>query len=142
MSNLRDSLLGCVDKILGVKDSMGANIHEVFIINRVWTGERVGDGSFTDEESQVLPTPCIKDYSHDVRITESGAVKQGDIILTGLSRNVFPDEEEFKTKTEERNTQRMFKVGTHFYHVKHIKEKLITWDLHLTKIRQDETEER
>ncbi len=142
MSNIRESLLDCVDKILGIREGIGAQLFDVYIVNRRWSGERVGDGTFTDVITQVTPTPGIKDYSHDVRVTESGAVKAGDIILTGVSRNQYPDENEFKTKTEERNTQRMFKVGKHFYHVVHVKEKLLTWDLHLRKIRQDETEER
>lgn len=142
MSNIREALTDCIDKILSVRDDMGAVIHEVYIVNRRWSGERVGDGVFSDTVTQILPSPSIKDYSHDVRITEVGAVKAGDIILTGISRNKYPDELEFKTKTEDRNTQRMFRVGKHFYHVVHIKEKLVTWDVHLRKIRQDETEER
>lgn len=131
-----------MDKILGVRDDMGANIHEVYLIDRSWSGERVGDGQFIDNTDQILPTPCIKDYSHDVRISEAGAVKSGDLILTGISRNAYPDELTLRTDTVERSRQKLYKVGKHFYTVVHIKEKLVTWDIHLRKIRLDETEER
>ena len=140
--NLRESLTDCIDKILEIREDLGVQLADVYIVNRRWSGERVGDGTFGDVVSQVKPTPGIKDYSHNIRVTEVGAVKAGDIILSGISRNQYPDELEFKTKTEERNTQRMFKVGKHFYHVVTVVEKLLTWDVHLRKIRQDETEER
>ena len=142
MSNLRASLLGCIDKVLEVRDCIGAVIHEVYIINRVWTGERVGDGSFSDDSTQVLPSPNIRDYSHDVRVTNIGAVKAGDLVLIGISRNKYQNDLELRTDTEERNTERLYKVGKHFYRLVHIKENLLTWDIHIRKIRQDETEER
>lgn len=121
---------------------MGAQIYDVFLVFRTWSGERVGDGSFTDDVTQIEPTPCIKDYSHDVRITEVGAVKAGDIIVTGISQNQYPDELALRTDTVEKNTQKIYHIGKHFYHVVNIRKKLLTWNIHLRKIRQDETEER
>ena len=142
MSSLRDCMLKCSEKILGLRDDMGAIIHEVFIIERTWSGERVGDGSFTDTQIQIKPTPQIMDYAHDVRGTESGFVKAGDLILKGISRSKYPNELTLRTDTDDKRIQRLYKVGEHFYHLVHIKEKFITWDVHIRKIRQDETERR
>lgn len=141
MSSLRESLKHCIDAALGVRDCIGAKIHDVYLIRRTWSGDRVGDGTFVDVQQQMLPTPGIKDYSHDVRVTEVGAVKAGDIILVGISFNKY-EELDLRTDTEQRNVEKLYKVGKHFYRVVHIKENLVTWDVHLRKIRFDETEER
>lgn len=142
MSNLRDSLLKSVDCALAARENMGAQIHDVYLIDRQWSGGRVGDGDFSDVSQKISPTPSIKDYSHDVRITNVGAVKAGDIILTGISRNKYPDELKLRTDLLERNQERLYKVGKHFYTLIHIKENLVTWDLHLRKKRSDESERR
>jgi len=142
LSNLRDSLLPCVDKILSVRDDIGVTLHEVFLIERTWSGKRVGAGSFNEESQKISPSPRIVDIGHDVRVVAAGSVKSGDLMLTGISRNQYPDELTLRTDTVDRNVEKLYKVGKHFYRVVHIKEKLLTWDLHIRKVRKDETEER
>jgi hypothetical protein len=138
--NIRESLLRCTDKILETRENIGAQLADAYIITRTWSGERPGDGSFSDVESKIYPTPEIKDYSHDVRVQEAGAYKSGDLVLVGISRNQYPEEEPLRTDTTERNVEKFIKVGTHYYRTIHIKEKLVTWDLHIRKVAQDETE--
>jgi len=140
--NIRTSLLKCVDKILGVRELIGATIQPVDLITRTWSGERVGDGSFTETTLPIKPDPCIVDVAHDLRLTESGAVKAGDLIIQSISRNKFPDELTLRTDTTSKKVQKIYKVGKHFYHLVHIKEQLVTWELHIRKIRFDETEVR
>lgn len=142
MSKLRECLLKGIDCVLSVREDMGAQIHDVYLIDRRWSGERVGDGQFSDSLEKISPTPSIKDYSHDVRVTNVGAVKAGDLIVTGISRNKYPDELRLRTDTEDRNHEKLYKVGKHFYTLVHIKENLVTWDIHLRKKRLDESERR
>ena len=142
MSNIRESMLGCVDKILGIKDQIGAIIEEVHLVTRTWTGERVGDGDHTDVETQIIPTPCIKDFSHDVRTHEAGVVKSGDLILTGISRNKYTDELTLRTDTTDRSIEKLYHIGKHYYRLVHIKENLLTWDIHIRKVHFDENERR
>lgn len=119
---------------------MGAQLADIWFITRTWTGKRIGEGQFTDAITKVFPLPQIKDFSHDIRITAGGAVQQGDLILVGLSRNQYPNMTVLRTDTGIANIEKMIKVGDHFYRVIHIKEKLVTWDIHVRKILQDETE--
>lgn len=142
MANFRESFTSCSDPILSIREKMGAQLADVFLITRTWNGERVGDGQFTDAEIRIAPTPEIVDFSHDVRVTEAGAVKAGDLILKGVSRNKFPDELTLRTDTDDKRVEKLYTVGKHFYTVVNIRERLITWDIHIRKIRQDETERR
>lgn len=140
MSNFRESFTDCVDKILGIREEMGAQLADVFFVTRTWSGERTGDGDFSDTIEQMSPLPEIVDYSHDVRLQQAGTYKQGDLILRSVSRNQYPDEDKLRTDTLERNVEKFLKVGDHFYRTIHIKEKLVTWDIHVRKVAQDETE--
>lgn len=142
MSNLRESLSGCIDKILGIREQMGAELAEVTLITRSWSGERVGDGSFIDLKEKISPTPQIKDFSHDIRVTEAGSVKAGDLLLAGISINKYPDELKLRTDTGDKKVEKLYQVGKHFYRTIHIKENLVTWDVQIRKVRQDETERR
>ena len=140
MKGIRESLTDCIDCVLDVRDSIGVALAEISIVHRTWTGERVGDGSFSDVVTALKPTPQIRDFSHDVRVTEGGAVKQGDLILVGVSRHSFPTEGLLRTEVTSTKEEKMIKVGPHFYRTIHVKEKLVTWDIHIRKINQDETE--
>ena len=140
--NIRKSLAKCSDAILGVREGMGAQLADVYLITRTWAGERVGDGPFRDVTQKISPTPEIVDYSHDVRVTEIGSVKAGDLILRGVSRNKYPEEATLRTDTGSRKVEKLYKIGEHFYRTVNIKENLITWDVQVRKIRQDETERR
>ena len=138
--DFRKSFGKCVDKILGIRDQIGVQLADVSIITRTWSGDRQGDGTFADVELKILPSPQIVDFSHDLRVMEGGAVKAGDLILKSISRNKFPDEEVLRTDTNARNIAKYYKVGNHFYHLVNIRERLVTWDVHIRKTRQDLTE--
>ena len=138
--NLRESLSGCIDKILGIREGMGAQLADVSLITRVWSGERVGDGDFSDSETKMSPMPGIQDFSHNIRVMEGGAVKAGDLILMGISRNKYPEEASLLTSTDDRNIEKFYKVGKHYYRAVHVKENLVTWDVHVRKVLMDETE--
>jgi len=138
--NLRENLTGCIDKVLEVREKLGAQKADVFFITRTWTGRRPGDGTFKDVSKQMKPTPSIKDFSHDIRLQAGGNYKAGDLLLIGISRNQFPDESKLLTTTGVSNITKFIKVGPHFYRTITIKENFVTWDIHVRKTRQDQTE--
>ena len=138
--NLRENLKGCIDKVLGIREQIGAQLADVYIIERTWSGQRQGDGSFTDVELKISPAPQIVDYSHNVRVSSAGAIKSGDLILRGVSPKYT--EEQLKTQVDERNKERFYRLGTSYYTCIHIKENLVTWDIQIRKVSQDETERR
>ena len=140
--DLRASISKCLDKALKVREDLGLQKADVFFITRTWNGERVGDNGFSDQTTKVSPIPEIVDLSHDIRVQQGGSYKQGDLILKGFSRNAYPQEQTFRTDTGIKNVEKFIKVGDHFYRTIHIKENLVTWDVHVRKVSQDETERR
>ena len=138
--NLRASLGKCIDSILSVRECIGAQLADVSFVTRTWAGERVGDGTFKDVETAMHPLPQIKDYSHNIRVTEASAIKQGDLLLVGISRNQYPDENMLRTDTGSATVEKFIKVGRHFYRTISVREKLVTWDIQVRKVSQDETE--
>ena len=123
----------CVDSILGIRDCIGAVIHPVYIVAREWSGEEPGDGQSTETENQILPTPQIKDYSHDLRLTEGGSVKQGDIILRNISKTQYPTEAEIDCSTDSRSIEKYYLINDRYYTVIHVKEDYLVWHVHLRK---------
>lgn len=138
-SCLRDCFLDSLDAITSVRDDIGANIQDSFIVTRTWSGERVGDGTFTDHTIQILPSPYMLDLSHDVRIQRGGSYESGDLILRTINKARYT-EEDLRTDTNEETVEKFIKVGDHFYRTKHIKEKFITFEIHISKVAEDETE--
>lgn len=138
--NLRTNLTKCIDKVLEVKQNIGAIKADVSIITRTWTGRRPGDGTFTDVEKEIKPTPCILDFSHDIRLQSGGNYKAGDLMVTSVSRNKFPVESELLTVTSVESVEKFIKVGPHFYRTISIKENFVTWNIHIRKILRDRTE--
>lgn len=136
--NLRASLSDCIDKILGIREQIGAQLADVDIVERTWSGQRQGDGSYTDVVTKLVPAPEIVDYSHNIRTSEAGAIKSGDLILRGISPKYTEDQ--LKTQTNAKNKEKFYKLGKHYYNCVHVRERLVTWDVHLRKISEDETE--
>lgn len=139
-SDIKAGLLDCLDDILSIRDCIGANLAECKIVTRTWSGQRVGDGSFEDAEEELKPTPQIKDYSHDLRLQQAGTYKQGDLILRGISKNAYPEETILRTDTGNKQVEKFIKVGANYYRTIQIKENLVTWDIQVRKVAQDETQ--
>lgn len=139
-SKLTDGLLDCIDSVLGVRDCIGAVLHPVFILTRTWSGERPGDGDAEESEEQIKPTPQVVDYSHDLRLVEGGAVKQGDIVLRGISKARYAEMDlDCSLKEGEKiNVERFYLINEKLYTVINVKENHLTWDVQLRK-RSDET---
>ena len=127
--------------ILGIREDIGAQLADVYLITRNWSGERVGDGSYSESTHKMSPIPQIVDYSHDLRVQEGGTYKSGDLILKGVSLDAYT-EKRLRTDTGIRNVEKFIKVGDHYYRTIHIRERFVTWDVHIRKVSQDENERR
>lgn len=136
--SLKDCLGDALDCITSIRDDIGAGIQPVFIVTRTWSGHRVGDGFFTDEECKI-ETPEIMDLSHDIRVQRGGAYEAGDLILKTINKQKY-SEEQLRTDTGEETVEKFIKVGPHYYRTVHIKEKFLTYDIHITKVALDEVE--
>ena len=131
--NLRKNLLGCMDKILGVRENLGVQLADVSIITRTWSGKEVGEGSFTDSELIISPQPQIVDFGHDLRLNNSAAVRQGDLILKQISQNKF-SRKQLSAITGLKNVEKFYKLNDDLYVQIHLRERLITWDVHIRKL--------
>lgn len=131
ISSLKDE---CLDDILGIRDEIGAALAQVSIITRTWTGTQIGDGEYTDTVKEVLPTPGIKDYSHNVHVMQGGAIQQGDLLLRMISKNTFPTNNDVNCMSESPLTEKFYKVGDFHYRIISIIEKQLTWDIQVRRI--------
>lgn len=136
-----DSLLEVTDDILGVRDDVGAVIDPVFLVTRSWyrdtartiPSSRVGDGYAKDTETQMLPSPALKNYSQDVRLREGGAVKSGDIILKNVSRQ-SQSEATLDASTGVPYQEKLYRVGDKLFQVINIMKSYVTFDVQLREL--------
>lgn len=133
--SIKESLLKSIDSILAVRDSVGGVIQESFLITRTWSGSRIGDGDFVDEENPLKPSPGIKDIALDIRANSAGFFQAGDLYLMNVSKNLYT-KEDLRTDTKNPSVEKFIKVGEDLYRTVHIKEKLVVWDVHIRKIRR------
>lgn len=125
-----DGLKKGINSILAVRDKIGI-LHEVFIVTRTWSGGDVGRGEKSDRTHKVVPTPGIKAFSQDVRITEASAVQQGDIILRGISKVNYPLESDVDCSSTAKGVEKFFLIADKEYQVKNVTESYVTWDVQL-----------
>lgn len=138
MSGLVGSLRKNVDAILGIRDSIGAILKPVAIVTRTWTGTRVGDGDAHDSVDCLRPTPQIVEIGNDIRLQEGGAVKQGDNLVKGISRESYPLESDVDCTTNDPLVEKFYLLGETLYAVINVKERYLTWDV-LLRERSDQT---
>lgn len=137
MSGVIASLLPSVDAILGIRDSIGAVIDTVYLYTRTWSGSTVGAGTPTDTKTQMLPSPCLKNYAQDLRLKEGGEVKAGDIILKSVSQNSYT-EANLDGSSAGMNIEKFFLVGNKLYQVINVKKRYVTWDVQIRMLSNQE----
>lgn len=138
--NLIASLLPNVDAILGVRDSIGAVIRPVYFLTRTWyttstfqTQSTDVGGFAKDVVEQLLPSPQIVDLTQDIKVKAGGVVKNGDIILKGVSRNSF-NESDLDGTSPANNVECLYIVGAKVYQVVKVTEKYVTWNIVLKEL--------
>lgn len=139
-SGLVNALLPNINAILGVRDSVGAIIEPVFLVTRTWfqdagltTPATAPEGYASDSTVQMLPSPGMKNFSQDVRLREGGAIKSGDIILTGVSKQTYTIGMLDDTGLAA-NVEVLFKIGTKMFQVINVTEKYVTWNVQVREL--------
>lgn len=127
-----DGLKKSINSILGVRDKIGV-IHEVFQVTRRWSGGEIGRGESVESKTRMLPTPGLREYAHDLRLNEAGAIRQGDILLKGISKVNYPTETDLDCSTEEPGEERFWLIDGKEYQTINIKESYVTWDVQIRR---------
>ncbi len=139
-NTLIDSLIPNLDDVLGVRDSIGAKLRDVFILTRSWSGKNIGEGVFTDKTEQIKPTPYIVDYSQSIALRDGGAIRSGDLIIKGISKHKYPTMDKIDCRVDQSglNVQKYYFINNMEYAVIQVKDDYVTWDIHVRKL-SDET---
>lgn len=134
------SLLPSIDAILGVRDSIGAIIQPVYLVTRQWytdigltTPASQPEGYAKDTVVQLLPSPGMKSFNQDVRLREGGAIKAGDIVLTGVSRNKY-QQCNLDGTTPNKGVELLYMLGQTMYQVINVTQKYVTFDVQIREL--------
>lgn len=130
MSIVDDLKNDCLDDILGIRDDIGAAKQEVYIVERRWSGDEIGDGTYTEPpKERLLPSPRVVEFKHQLRLTDGGAVKQGDILLKMISKQSYPDKAALEFADLARNIEKFYEIGGRLYRPVEVTEKHVTWSV-------------
>lgn len=94
-ATLVDSLVA--DVIDGLRDSLhpdfGVRAFRVYRVVRTWTGQRVGEGSFTDEALELRPQPRVRVWTGlRMELAACGVAELGEIELSEVSLTYTADQ--------------------------------------------------
>lgn len=142
MSNLIEGLKDCSDAILGIRESIGADLRKCSIVTRTWSGNEVGEGTMEEVVSPVEPTPGIRDLSHDTRVKEGGAIQQGDLFITMISKHRFPTKADVDCSTGGKSIEKFYQLGSELYQVISVAEKQLTWDVQVRRLSDQRRKSR
>lgn len=126
------------DKILGIRDKIGAVLKPVSIVSRTWSGIQVGEGEPVDSVVRLLPSPRVVDFTHDLRIQPGGSVQQGDILLKGISKESHPKQSELDGTSDKKNVEKFYLVGERLYQAISVREKYLTWNVQVRELSHQE----
>lgn len=135
MTDFIEDLKDVVDDVLQVRDDIGAIKDSVYIVTRAWDGDEIGDGNAVESKTIVYPSPWIVDYSHSLRITEGGNIKQGDILLKQISQDRYPNEIDVDCKTSSKLIEKFYEIGGILYNVISVRKRYATWDVQVRRLK-------
>ena len=133
-ADLIGDLTAIADSILGIRDDLGAAIHKVFIVTKTWPSGEVGLGEPEIVKVPFLPSPGLKNLSHDLLALEGGNYQRGDLILTNCSKQSYPKEEDVSLEQDDPAVEKFYEIYEKLYQVISVVEKYITWDVQVRKV--------
>lgn len=139
-----DCLLDGIECALEARDDVGAIKAKVYMVTRIWTGSNVGEGEYSDSTEQMLPSPGIQEYSHDLRVKPGGTVQAGDILLKSISRRKYTREQlELQIPGNQQYMEKFYKVCGKIYEAVSVKMNYATYDvlIRLIQGQQQQTSE-
>jgi hypothetical protein len=130
--SLVDDIRGGVDDILSLRDQIGAVKKPVYFFSRVW-GEAKGRGTPVDTFTLIQPSPRIVEFQHDLRVREGGNVRQGDIMLKGMSQETYPTEAHVDCSVNSDLLEKYYCIDGWLYEVVSVNRKYVTWNILIRK---------
>lgn len=134
MAGIIEDLLGVTNDILGVREEIGAAIHLVYFVTRTWSGDTVSEGTYTDVEEKVSPTPGFRDLSMNLRSLEGGFFQRGDLIIQGVSKQSYPLKSVVACEAPAPNVEKFYRIDGKLFQVIHVRESYVTWDVHVRAV--------
>lgn len=128
-------ILDAVDCALEAKEEVCAFKAHVYLRTRTWSGQTVGDGTYKDEESRIIPVPTIQTFEHDMRIKEGGTVKSGDLLLKSISKKRYKESDlDLSIEDNQRYIEKFYVIRGKIYEVVSIEEQFATWSVLIRRI--------
>jgi hypothetical protein len=112
---------------LGVRDRLGLSKAAVSLLTKSWDGKKPGEGSCTESRMEMHPSPTIKDYGHDLRIVEAGAIRQGDLLLKHLDRKLT--REQILNQTDRASVESYWEIDGRLYKAVKEKDEIFYWSV-------------
>lgn len=131
-------LLDCIDDALAIRDEIGAYKSKVYITKRSWSGNIIGEGTPTDVDTQIYPTPEIVEYKHDIRLKDGGSIRNGDIALKSVSRKRYT-EDDMALKSNDPSVELFFKICGKLYESISVKRGHATMDVMVRRLSSQDT---
>jgi len=121
-----------VDDALKTIEGLELFKSKVYFLTRTWS-ERKGRGTPEDDLIKIDPNPFISDLSHSLRIREGGKVKQGDVFLKYLPKNLFPDEDSVNASSIDELVEKFYVIDNELYEVISVVEGYAYWNVQIRK---------
>jgi hypothetical protein len=132
--SLVEGLKPGLNGVLGIRDSIGAALKQVFIVTRTWSGTELGDGAMSETKIQILPSPRVVEFSSDLRIREGGFIQSGDIVLKMISKQTYTSASDLDFSGTAATVEKFYEVGGRLYRPIGVTEKHLTWTVTLRPI--------
>ena len=134
MTTIVERLRARADKLFGIRDRVGFK-QRVYLLTRTWPAT-IGSGTPTDVVVRMVPNPGIRDLSHQIRISSSGEVFEGNITLTGIPQNLYT-EAALGNNPNNPLVERFYLIDKKTYSVQAITQNFVSWDVTLIKTNKD-----
>lgn len=131
MSILDDVAIDVEDALKTIED-LEIYKSKVYLLTRVWA-ERKGRGTAIDTIVKIDPNPYISDMSHSLKITEGGKIKQGDLFIKYLPKNIFPTEDTVNCKTDSELEEKFYIIDNELYEVISVSKGYAYWNVQIRK---------
>lgn len=105
---------------------------KVYFLVRTWD-ERKGKDDPVDTFTKINPNPYISDMSHSLRLREGGKVKQGDLFIKYLPKNIYPTEDTVNCSTENELEEKFYIIDNELYEVISVVKGYAYWNVQIRK---------
>ena len=91
-------------------ESTGFILRRVFVVKRTWSGQYVGEGSYTDIGHEIRPVPFVQPITRRVPMTGGGFRNEQQIRINGISK-LNQDMKTLSPETHNQNEEVFYQVG-------------------------------